>query len=439
MIQDLKKHLRAWKTRRDLSGPGPYGAVTLDSLGQLEDISLAAVASNPDHHKQARNKAKEILKKRGVQRDVAIPVIPTFIHPGDRDALRPQLLGVGNKVRRLTGILSFVLFGGMLLCAGIAVEAEEDALHQAHEQGLISTTEFRNANRRLTKAEIKTADPEFLETFPSETRLKNLLMPQLDRTDAGQRRIAAEKTAFWLIGAWTLSVLTWFGWSILRRHPARLLVLRRFNNKELSKATEMLIQRRLRRFGHVITLSDKFIRRSRWEELKHLLPPDLMLIPVMLLWFPVRMILRLFNRSKHGAAYVGNSRDYRHLALRLRHRIGLNLQMTMTSAEAILIRSNDIWWKPIVKMAMMSADAIVADLSDVADGTAWELDQIDNLGLHDKVVFVALEERLSEARAALNRYYDKDAAKIRVFTFDPVGRTEDDAAFVDNLLDAIAR
>ena len=103
------------------------------------------------------------------------------------------------------------------------------------------------------------------------------------------------------------------------------------------------------------------------------------------------------------------------------------------------MRSNDIWWKPIVKMAMMSADAIVADLSDVADGTAWELDQIDDLRLHDKVVFVALEERLSEARAALNRYHDKDAAKIRVFTFDPAGRTQDDVAFVDNLLDAIAR
>jgi len=436
MDQDLRTRIRAWKTRPDLRRPGPYDTATLDCLRQLADVALAAIALNPDHHADARRIAEAMLRQRGLGPEIAMLVVPGFVRPGDHNALRGRLLGSGHRVRRWAGLLSFVLFGGILLCAGIAVESEQEALRQAHEQGLISTTAFRDANRRLTNAEIAAADPDLLATFPSETRLKNLLAPQLDRTEAGRRRVAAEATAYWLIGAWTLSLLIWFGGSVLRREPARLLVLRRFNDKALSRAAEMLIQHRLRRFGHVITLSDRFLRRSRWEEFKHLVPPDLLLIPVVLVWFPLRLLLRVFNRSKHGVAYVGNSRDYRHLALRLIQRIALNLQMTMSSAEAILIRSNDTWWKPVVAMVMASADVVVADLSDVADGTTWELDRIDSLDLYDKVVFVALDGRLPEARAVLERY--PKAAGRHVFSFDPAGRMKEDAAFVESLLQVIA-
>jgi hypothetical protein len=233
-----------------------------------------------------------------------------------------------------------------------------------------------------------------------------------------------------------VSLLTWIFLTAFRRHPARLLVLRRFNDKKLSRSTENLIVKQLRKFGHAVSLSDKFLRHTQRSDVLRFLGQS-WLNPIVLAWIPIRLILRLFNRSKYGPIYVGDSRDYRNLAQRLRGRYTFNFEMACGTRESILIRSTDSWWKPVVAMAMASADVVIADLSDVADGTTWELERIDELNFYDKVVFIALRERLHNAKEALARY--PKAFGSHIFAFDADGSVENDTAFIDSIVEAIAR
>jgi hypothetical protein len=198
-------------------------------------------------------------------------------------------------------------------------------------------------------------------------------------------------------------ILIWFFASILRRKPARLLLLRKFNNRDLAEPLERMIAHELRAYGHVASLSDKFIRRDYfgWVQMALLSITN----PLAAIWFvvglPVRFVWRLFDRSAMGPATVTNARDYRNLARRLRDRIGLNAQIALVSKEAFLVRTSDAWWKMVVRLLMDSCDAIVVDLSQVTAGTAWELDVIADESAAKRCVFVALWGKLEEAEAAL--------------------------------------
>ncbi|PZO52723.1 MAG: hypothetical protein DCF16_08560, partial [Alphaproteobacteria bacterium] len=197
--------------------------------------------------------------------------------------------------------------------------------------------------------------------------------------------------------------IIWFIASALRRHPARVLLLRKFNERHLSEPLERMLASELRPYGHIATLSDKHIRRERfgWLQMALLSLGN----PLAALWFviglPIRFVWRLFDRSAMGPAVVLNARDYRNLAQRLRDRIGLNVQTALVSKEAFMVCTSDAWWRMVVQLFMDSSDAIVVDLSQVTQGTAWELDVIATERAAPRCVFVALWGKLEEAEAAL--------------------------------------
>lgn len=66
-----------------------------------------------------------------------------------------------------------------------------------------------------------------------------------------------------------------------------------------------------------------------------------------------------------------------------------------------MVRTSDAWWRMVVQLFLDSSDAIVVDLSQVTQGTAWELDVIAAEGVTPRCVFVALWGKLAEAEAAL--------------------------------------
>jgi hypothetical protein len=213
-------------------------------------------------------------------------------------------------------------------------------------------------------------------------------------------------TAFAALGLGVLGVLgVWFFATELRRKPARVLLLRKFNVRALASALEKMLAQELRPYGHIASLSDKHIKRDSFGWLSTALLS--FSNPLAALWFivgaPLRFIWCLFDRSRMGPATVASARDYRHLAGRLRDRIGLNLQVALASKEAFLVRTSDAWWRMVIRLLLDSSDVVVVDLSQVSDGTAWELDVIREENAAARCVFVALWGKGEEAEAALAR------------------------------------
>ena len=200
-------------------------------------------------------------------------------------------------------------------------------------------------------------------------------------------------------------LLVWLISTAFRAKPARVVLLRKFNVRGLAHVLSSMIQTELRPYGHVIGLSDKHIARDRfgWLSMAALSLSN----PLAALWFvigaPIRLVYRLFDRSGMWPAVVLNARDYRNLARRLRDRIGLNLQVALTSKESFLVRTSDAWWKLCARLLLESSDAIVVDLSQIAAGTEWELDVIRDASATARCVFVSLWGKGEEAQAALTK------------------------------------
>jgi hypothetical protein len=71
------------------------------------------------------------------------------------------------------------------------------------------------------------------------------------------------------------------------------------------------------------------------------------------------------------------------------------------SKEAFLVRTSDAWWRMVARLLMDSSDVIVVDLSQVTEGTAWELDAIQQEDALARCVFVAIWGKLEAAGASL--------------------------------------
>ncbi len=368
---DWRMQLRDMRTQSALRAPDPAP----DALRRLSDRALRAAAHNPDHSEAARAAAEAELRARNLSADRWRLTVPTFIRATDLDKGDKLFFGWGRALRVWSGASVFaalLLIFAAAFWMTVQTEASERCLREGTCQGEI--IEF-------------TLTGEAAEAWAE-------VEPGWHVDDA-------------IYGAIGLTVLVplviWLLASILRRKPARVLLLRKFNRRDLAEPLERMIAHELRAYGHVASLSDKFIRRDYfgWVQMALLSLTN----PLAAIWFviglPVRFVWRLFDRSAMGPATVTSARDYRNLARRLRDRIGLNAQVAMVSKEAFLVRTSDAWWKMVVRLLMDSCDAIVVDLSQVTAGTAWELDVIAEENAAKRCVFVALWGKLEEAEAAL--------------------------------------
>lgn len=344
------------------------------ALVELDADALRAAADNPDHGETGRAAAAEALRQLGALAGRWRLAVPGFI--GARDIARGQKLffGWGRMVRQWSGAATYLIFIGVLLTA-LAVEAGD--------------------------ANVELSDD--------------------------------------LAGALGLSVLAlvglWFFSSAFRRHPARVLLLRKFNARALSEPLEKAISNEFRPFGHIASLSDKFIRRDLfgWVPMALLSLSNPLAAPWFLIGAPVRFVYRLFDRSGMGPAVVLNARDYRNLARRLRDRVGLNVQAALTSKEAFLVRTSDAWWRQVVRLFFDSSDVILVDLTKVTDGTAWELDTIRDEGLAARCVFISLWGQGEAAEAVLRRWGLANAC----YFYAPDGHMLDRARFRAAMLGAM--
>ena len=440
MAYKLKDLLKAWRTRGWMKKSGPEKRAHTVALERLSQLELAVAASNPDHCDAARSAAENELRGRGGRIEDVIPVIPGFVRIAEPEVLRKRFFGFSRMIRKYMGLTTLLGFVIAIFVVGYGEEQRTPALREGVEAGLIEQADFDQRERGLSDEEYRAAiaaGVDFESAWPSDATLEEVLLHRvIDQTPAGRAYKLWKTVGMVVIAIFVLAWITWMLASFLRGQPARVLLLRKFNDKDLAKSMERVIQSELRPFGHISTLSDQFIRRSKWGWIQRLIPTNFAHAILIVVWLPIRLVLRQFNRARHGPPYVGSARDFRNLAKRLRDRIGLNIEVSMTSKEAFIVRSHDQWWKEVVALLMGSADVIVVDLSNVTSGTEWELERLDRLDLFDRAVLTAHEDRMQEARDAALRF--PGSAHKHIFTYDKLGDMAEREAFRTAMLETMS-
>ncbi|MBX9745374.1 MAG: hypothetical protein K2X34_00635 [Hyphomonadaceae bacterium] len=319
---DWRMHLRDMRTLRTLQN----GAPAEDEIRRLPDRVLRAAVQNPDHSEAARAAAEAELRARSISADRWRLVVPGFIRVVDLERRGDKLFfGWGAAVRAWSG--RFALVSLLALLALIVMQ--QVALDQSQA----------------------IAPSERVGLF-------------LALSSAQSWMYAAGYAALLALTIWLVS-------SALRRHPARVILLRKLNERHLSSPLDHMLRRELAPYGHVATISDRFIPAT------------------------------LFSRYMSGHGVVVEARDYRNLASRLGNRIALNLRAALKGREAVLVRASEAWWPTTTRLLIDSSDVIVVDLSQLDHGAAWELDMVAAEGAVERCVFVALWGKLEEAEAAL--------------------------------------
>ena len=230
-----------------------------------------------------------------------------------------------------------------------------------------------------------------------------------------------------------MAVLLWlvvgiFAWT----RPYRVLLLRPFQSRAVSRSLKRFINKNVAFNGHTFTLADKFVKESRLGFLNTFIPrgpEDAILIP--LFFIPgVRQLKRWIN--------VTGSRSYRFLQKRLRRRFTLNMFWVNSYTKILKVKSSDTWWKACIDLLMFSSHLIVVDLSWVKPGTEWELEKINTRDLEDKTVFVVAEENVEYARDVVAKFWPADEPPPELHIYRKSGKLLDHEAFERDVARTIA-
>lgn len=351
------------------------------TLSGLSTTQLAVAALLPDHSDAGRAAAQAEMDRRGISgTEVPLPTIPGFLGVQDLPTAEQSVFGGISRLRGLglaVGAIAFAI--AMVLIAWNNLVGEEMVA------------------RALAAGTISAVDAAIYSGQSSDS-----LPASLRRGGTYAAFLGRERASTVLIAFGVLGMVVYFLSSWLRSRPVRLLLLRKFNVDDLGKAYRHLIQTELAPFGHVIALSDRRVRRPYWAWLATLFPTS----PAGLALAPIRLaflsLLRMTDRTRWGPAFVANARDFRNLARRLHDRFELNTEVLL-SANAYLVRTTDPWWKLCIQLFLTSADVIVLDVSQVTQGTSWEIEAINRLGLWGRVVLVANEMAVEKAEETLVR------------------------------------
>ncbi|HVZ98721.1 MAG TPA: hypothetical protein VG841_00235 [Caulobacterales bacterium] len=431
---DWRDAVKAMRTIRALRGDASAAEASA-ALAGLSNVELSAAAENPEHSEAGRAAARARASSRWRLS------VPGFIR--EKDLARGQRLffGFGRAVRKWSGIAFYLVLCALVAAAFWVQHEVEHLTRDVIEQMIACEYHGQCDGAPIVGEATVLGSPD--RSVPVDRR------PLRERMSEAQFRAQMERVAGrgWVdndtidaIAApvalvFSVPLVIWFLATAFRRKPARVVLLRKFNVRALSVPLERMMAHELRPFGHVVSLSDKHIRRDTFGWLSTAILS--LSNPLAAAWFvigaPIRFVVRLFDRSAMGPAVVLDARDYRNLAKRLRDRVGLNLQMAFTSKEAVLVRTSDTWWRMVARLLMDSADVVVMDLSDTGAGSEWELDRLKADGADARCVFVSLWGKAETAEQALRAR----GFANRLFAYAPDGEMQQRAAFRAAMLEAM--
>jgi hypothetical protein len=167
------------------------------------------------------------------------------------------------------------------------------------------------------------------------------------------------------------------------RNPDRILLLRPFGQRRVSRALKRLNRRTLAYRGFTFTLADKHLKDSLAEYVLANVPTDVGSV--------FGVLYRPFFRRLHRRVLIHKPSDLALLSLRLRSRWRLTLlwQSWLGLSDRIMkFRSRDELWKDCAGMLLDDCQVIVVDLSHAGGGTAWELQELFRRGYGYKSVFL---------------------------------------------------
>jgi len=238
---------------------------------------------------------------------------------------------------------------------------------------------------------------------------------------------------FWW-GALALAVVVWLlGGIYAWRRPSRILLLRPFQTKKVAKALKRFVRKNVAFHGHTFTLADKYVKESRflyWVNHVPRSPVDIVLIPLMLFFKPLRQLQRWIRVS--GAGSYGLLHD------RMSRRFTLNYLWLFSWNKMLMVRSSDAWWKPCIDLLMYSSQLIIVDLSWVKQGTEWELDQINRRDLEGKSVFIVPQEKAEYAREIIARFWPDDEPPPPLHEYDGSGRLVNRVAYEEDVASIVS-
>lgn len=235
--------------------------------------------------------------------------------------------------------------------------------------------------------------------------------------ELGERRNPYESAwiALVLAGAFTWIVVIPVSW----RRPYRVLLLRPFQAKKVSRSLRRFVRREVAFSGHVFTLADKYVKESRLLHYLNWIPRN----PVELLMLPLYFLPPV--RHLQRWLLVNDAGDYRFLRKRMARRKTLNMFWQNSFNKLLTVKASDTWWRQCVDLMMYSCHTIVVDLSWVKSGTEWELEKIDRRDLEQKTVLVVAEDAQAYAREVIARYWPSEEPPPPLHVYDTRGRLLD--------------
>lgn len=232
-----------------------------------------------------------------------------------------------------------------------------------------------------------------------------------------------EQVVYLLVATLLYVALVVIGALIASRRPARVVLLRPFGERSMTRALKKVVKRQFDGLEPVITLSDRHYK------------------PNPLLWLGLlfsgvtglgHLLLAPFFRPSYRIASVKNSSSFLRFARRISGTFWPHVRTLLSRGQALNVRSSDHWWRRCVDLLLNSCNLIVMDVSKVSTGSTWEIHQIARRSLAPRTVFIVQEEYLAESRRILDELVSAGPSPtLHVFARD--GRFRDAEAFRTDL------
>jgi hypothetical protein len=212
----------------------------------------------------------------------------------------------------------------------------------------------------------------------------------------------------------------------------RVLLLRPFGERKMSRQLRKLLVRSFGRVGHVYMLSDRNYRPIFLVSLVSSLLSRVSLELRLITLFVLTPLLAFKHTIRIST--VKDGRGYLKLNSFMLMRFKPNLLALLSMGQTFNIRCTDDWWQTVVLSLMYSSDVIVVDVSSVKGGIVWELDQIKKLGLASRSIFVAGESHIAAAKAYLAQHFCA-AESPAVLSYGSRSNSRETQLFISRLIE----
>lgn len=431
------------KTYRLLKSQNVTPVVIANRFAGKGTVDLLKAIHNPDHSAAAVSALTAILQAQGITDeqieafrwdDNDLSVLPISRKPSLDQALRrPKRWRV---IYRVIQILSLVL-----LISGVYIGERDEMARQAKvdeliTRGVVPKNEYdawkKNNIFRYQPDVSQYRRPGYIVIAP-EISQPTVSVDDLNQRVLGRYANPGDIPDSPLAGIFVLAALLIFGpiKIAIWRWPARILLLRPFNTKDVSRSLKRFIRRNVIFSGHVFTLADRHLKESLFLYIISFVPtsPEGVL---MLLLYP-------WVKRTRRRIFVKKASDFRALKKRLGSRRLLNTFWTNSWWDKIRkVRTVDSWWQRSIDLLAVNCDVILVDLTLVKAGTRWELSTLRDQKLEEKAIFIVQKERLEHGNAVLAEYWS-GASLPALYCYDEKGRLESSGDFTSGFAKAVSR